>query len=225
MSSKRITHKTVAAALGLSRSRITQLVKRGMPIDSIRAARRWHATNAKEGIGHKGRRSGGDAMAEVTRAVIELDLSELGPMPPRGSLDHHVWVARRSHIQAAEAVLVAQERSRRTGKAEDGAILPGLLRALSVAEANRAAAEDRLELRRIRSGELVTLAHAKLYITNTLGPLMQRLGTFAKAVAPAVAASPDQTAREAIIEAALEPIRAEIRATLAANEPAGAPKG
>jgi hypothetical protein len=57
MKPPKVTQKKIAQALGISTRRVTQLIKDGLPVDSIAAAEKWRAEKAQ-----------GDSTVEALRA-------------------------------------------------------------------------------------------------------------------------------------------------------------
>lgn len=122
---RRPQKKSIAAALNVSPSRVTALVKAGMPVDSIAAASSWFETHIRptDTARRRGRVESGELPAARARRqaalarLREIDLAcERGELVPRADVERRAYAAGRSinrqfvdtlpAILAAEAVVI-----------------------------------------------------------------------------------------------------------------------
>lgn len=198
----------IAAALGVSAGRVTQLQSAGMPTTSVEAAKLWRTRHA--GAGRKGKPG---SVAAVARAQLK---SNPPPEPPPADL-----IAEAAEPEAALARLRAAERrayslvdgaiarAEASQKDEDYSLLPGLMRTHGQATQNRLEAERRWERHLKELGEVAPVSHLIEVLKGLLEPLAAQLSNFPRTIA--AQANPQNPAQaEKAIEAGLRSLRNQV---------------
>ncbi len=114
-----LTFKAFAAVVGLSRGRVSQLVREGLPLDAERkidpeAGRAWIAANIDPDRRRGGGRTKGAKRAKAAPSVT--------PLTPDNDLGSGATVARlRGHVLARQALMLDLDLKRATGEAVDRA--------------------------------------------------------------------------------------------------------
>lgn len=212
--SGKVKQSEIAAALGLTAGRVSQLKSKGMPVDSIENARRWYSTTSKEGVGHKG------ASPELSAAAGRLLNSPPPQLPSAAPVDEDpesvIWRSRQAEIAGYKLLSEAYTTALATRKPEDIAIIPGLLRTHAQAARNRLDAERAWERHRVKIGAVVPLEAATVVVARRLGPLDTQLHSLAKRVA-ATANPANPHVAEKAIQDGLNEIFDQITALLEKN--------
>lgn len=198
MSTKGLEQK-LAAALGVSKGRISQLKRQGMPTTSIDAARAWRATRPGSV-----RRIRPDKLVEVAKRHLsatrpperDAQLAE-ADAGPEGALAR----LREAEIHAYGMLAAAVEKAKTSGKAEDYEVIPGLMRNHGVAATNRLEIERRWQ-RHLRSqGEVAPVEYLVEVLRRRLDPLAAQLDNLARMVAPQANPQAPDVAERAIAAA------------------------
>lgn len=198
----------IAAALGLTPGRVTQLKKQGMPVTSIEEARKWHSTHHAEGAGHKG----GQHHPAVTAAAAQLaNLPRLaiGDKPDDDNPESTLWRARQSEVACFDILASAYKHAMDKPTSDNFSVIPGLLRTHAQAARNRLEAERQWDRHRVKIGAVVSLEYAKGVIASSFGPLDAQLATLGKRCA-AQANPADPTVAERAIDDGIEAIRRQL---------------
>ncbi|HEY1109373.1 MAG TPA: hypothetical protein VGE76_12090 [Opitutaceae bacterium] len=206
---------------------MSQLKERGMPVNSVEAARAWRAQHDRRGTTQRG-----PGNAPLTAAAAHLEEHKPlapGARPPeedpaaaiwrareaeRIAYDHYaaaVTTARASDAHAHSPEATAADRARADA---DLAPLQSLLRAHGMALTNRLAAERAHEKHLRATGQVAPVEHLVNVLRARLDPLAARLRDFPAQVAPKVNPA-EPTLAQAAIAAELEPLLNQI--TAAAN--------
>jgi len=207
----------IAQAFGCSNSYVSRLVKRGMPTDSIEAAKLWRSAHASEGFAHKQRRpvppdAIAAAVANLARALPPPDSTRAPDDDPLSAVQR----ARRTEKEIYLLVELATEEARRDRNAAGA--LPGLLRTAAQANTNRLSAEARYEKQRLEIGEVAPVAELNATLDAALVPLASQLRNFPRNVASAANPANPAAAEKAIADA-LNSILEQIATALEAKAP------
>jgi hypothetical protein len=190
---------SIAQALGVTKGRISQMKKEGIPLDSIEKARAWHAQ--KYGVlSHKG------ARVDSTQALPQQPVPT--PSPDDIRRDDPIGVlarARQAEIVAysviAESVRNKNVRDTRNATANWRTVMHA-----------RMEAESEVARWRIQTGELWRRAECLEYITKMNNQLRGLLEALPAAIAARCNPS-DPTTAAAALEDGVEQIIATIRST------------
>jgi hypothetical protein len=205
------TQQELGVVLGLSQSRVSALVRRGMPTHSAEAAQQWRAINSTEGLGHKGKHKQGTIPAEEVEVTVPPDSDSYDP---ENTLRRMREIERRVFQQLSKAI----EVSKKTGKAEDAAAIQPLTRAYRQAATNSLEAAKSWEKHCRATGQVAPIEHLTNVLESLLEPLASRLRGFAATVA-AKANPQAPSVAEAAIAADMEAILNQITAALQPIEP------
>lgn len=206
----------MAKALGITKGTVSKLVKRGMPLHSVEAAKAWRASHSLEGAGHKSASASASDSARALAAPIRPGGAlDSVPDDPAGTLTRMRDVEQRAYAQISAAL----EKARASNSSEDYAALQPLIRSYNSAATNSLAAAAAWEKHCRAAGEVAPVEHLSNVLSAILDPLAAQLDNFAALVAPkANPAAP--AAAETAIRAELDHLRHQIAAALTAPIPA-----
>lgn len=194
-----MTQAALGKALGVGQTAVSRMVARGMPTDSVAAAKAWRLANTTEGIGHK---SGSPSVTEAVKAMTAetvappLSAGPTQPDDPAGTLAR----MRETEQRVYALINAALVKAKQSQQAEDYAALPGLIRSYNQAGANSLAAASAWEKHCRASGELAPVEHLVNVLTSRLEPLAAQLRNFAATVAPTANPTAPSIAESAIRE-------------------------
>jgi hypothetical protein len=157
----KISQTVLVEKWGVTKGRISQLVKRGMPLDSVESAEEWRRKYAT--ITPKEKAPKNPDIPDPPTEVA-LDLKTISDPGIEGLLG-----------RAIEEELAAYSLVTRAFKANELAALPLALRAHREAQKNRMEAHDRVEDARLRNKETITMAGAKSVISSVLNQIRAAL--------------------------------------------------
>lgn len=200
----------IAAALGISVGRVSQLQGVGMPTTSVESAKLWRTRHA--GVGRKGRPG---SMAAVAREQLK---SNPPPEPPPADLidesaEPEAALARLREAERRAYSLVdgAIARAEKSQHDEDYAMLPGLMRTHGQAVQNRLEAERKWERHMKELGTVAPVEHLIEVLRARLEPLAMQLDNLPRMIA--AQANPQNPAiAEHAIRAAIQSIRRQVSA-------------
>lgn len=208
----------LAAELGVTKGRVSQLKKRGMPVHDTAAARAWIAQHGKEGRGHKGK---SPSVTASVRAAVErpvkprIDTTATDTDDPAGVLAR----MRETEMTAYKLITEALAKAARSRADEDYSVLPGLVRSYNQSAANALDAQARWERHCRNSGQVAPVEHLVNVLHARLEPLAAELRNLPRNVAAAANPTSPQIAENAV-SAALESILRQIAAGLVPIPPA-----
>jgi len=161
---KKVSQKMLVEKWGVTKGRISQLVKRGMPLDSVEEAEEWRRQYA--------------TITPRPSATLASEVPTL-PDPPTEKTPEQKLIADPGIegllARAIKEELVAYSLVTRAFKANEVAALPLSLRAHREAQRNRMEAQDRVEDARLRNKETVTMAGAKNVFASVLNQIRAAL--------------------------------------------------
>lgn len=159
-----VSQKTLVEKWGVTKGRISQLVKRGMPLDSVEAAEEW-------------RRQYATIAPKPIKAIPSEPITIPDPPTDKAPAQRLIsdpgiegLLARSIHEELAAYSLVS-----RAFKANEMAALPLALRAHREAQRNRMEAQDRVEDARLRNKETITMDGAKAVFASVLNQIRAAL--------------------------------------------------
>lgn len=209
---------TLAAALGVTKGRISQLKARGMPVDDVTTARAWMARNGREGRGHKGESS---SVTATARALTEKPVEPLADTVATDTDDPAGVLARMRETERHAYTLITEALTKagRSKTDADYSVLPGLIRSYNQSAANALDAQARWERHCRNSGQVAPVEHLFNVLHTRLEPLAAELRNLPRNVAASANPSNPQIAEKAIA-AALESILRQVSAGMAPIPPA-----
>lgn len=154
---------------GLTKGRVSQMVKAGMPLESVQAAEAWRMANCgwHGGIAKISPSSDGGGGAEV--------LPEPPPAPAAAMLDRADLHGVGARLVEAELQSWRELYAERCRKFPDNDRVLALTKVWRESMQARMAAEKQLLEIRVREGVLVTSESARGVIRDALGPLIRRV--------------------------------------------------
>lgn len=210
----------IATDLGLSKGRVSQLKREGMPTTSVAAARAWRASRLSTS-----RKLKPDKLAQLARS--HLNAHRPPEVDQEGEVDGDDFEAavrrlRQAELNAYGMLEEAVKKAEASQKNEDFDPIAGLRRNHILAATNRLEIERKWERHRRTSGDVAPVHYLVEVLRNRLEPLDAQLVNFPRVIA-AQANPQDPATAERAIEAGLAAIRRQI--STACGTPVRPPEG